>query len=130
MTFPLATAPSKAQQPTLQASLPPPPAASKQSAEGALRRRASTDRRPSEAARSDSAGRTEVQSVARSGPSVTQSSLPPAAQHLCLVLDITARKPRRIGKYVMGKQLGKGAFGTVRLGKDPATGKTLNLSCA
>ena len=55
---------------------------------------------------------------------MTQSNLPPAAQHLCLLMDITARKPRRIGKYIMGKQLGKGAFGTVRLGKDPATGQT------
>ena len=128
MTFPLATslaqkAQQQQQQPPPQSSAPQPPA-SKSAVDGALRRRASTDRRASEAARSDSAGRLEALSVARSGPSVTASSFPPAAQHLCLLLDITAQKPRRIGKYILGKQLGKGAFGTVRLGKDPATGES------
>ncbi len=116
MTFPLATAAASAQK-------APQPAAGKSPVEVSLRRRASTDRRASEAARFEAA-RAEAQSVAKSGPSVSQSSLPPAAQHLCLLLDITAHKPRRIGKFIVGKQLGKGAFGTVRLGKDPTTGET------
>ncbi|KAK9844245.1 hypothetical protein WJX84_005197 [Apatococcus fuscideae] len=83
---------------------------------------------PVEPPKSDSAGKTESPgkpespATIKSGPSRTHSVMPPAAQHLCLLLDITARKPRRIGKYIMGKQLGRGAFGTVRLGKDPATG--------
>ncbi|KAK9825760.1 hypothetical protein WJX74_005153 [Apatococcus lobatus] len=142
VSFPLATAASSslkspqqpqqlALQPQVQPQIPASPTV-KATTEAALKRRASTDRRsstgPVEPPKSDSAGKTESPgkpespATIKSGPSRTHSVMPPAAQHLCLLLDITARKPRRIGKYIMGKQLGRGAFGTVRLGKDPATG--------
>ena len=139
VSFPLATATSTSQKSLQQPQqLPqqPQPLSSptvKATTEAALKRRASTDRRssiaPSEPPRLDSTGKLESPgkpespAITKSGPSRTHSAMPVAAQHLCLLMDITARKPRRIGKYIMGKQLGRGAFGTVRLGKDPATGE-------
>lgn len=124
MSFPLASTTASGQKaPQLQqpAALAPPPV-SRSSPEDRLRRRASTDRRASIVD-------LEGQVTSRSGSASLPPSLPPAAQHLCLLLDITARKPKRIGKYIVGKQLGKGAFGTVRLGKDSATGTFPAFPC-
>ena len=44
---------------------------------------------------------------------------------LCCVVDITAQRLRRIvgGKYVLGKVIGQGAFGLVRIGKNVSTGE-------
>lgn len=42
--------------------------------------------------------------------------------HLCIIVNITATKPKRAGKYVLGKVLGKGSFGTVRVGQNTLTG--------
>ena len=47
--------------------------------------------------------------------------------HLCIVMDITSNKPKKVGKYLLGKILGKGAFGTVRLGQNTATGAPPHL---
>ena len=49
-------------------------------------------------------------------------SLISGVPHLCVVLDITSAKPKKVGKYLMGKILGKGSFGTVRLGQNTVTG--------
>jgi PAS domain S-box-containing protein len=46
-----------------------------------------------------------------------------AAPHLLLVVDINAMRPRRIGKYILGKVLGQGASGMVRLGRHTGTGE-------
>ena len=42
---------------------------------------------------------------------------------LCLVVDITAARLKRVGKYVLGKVIGQGAFGLVRIGKNLQTGE-------
>lgn len=41
---------------------------------------------------------------------------------LCLLVDVTASKLKRIGRYNMGRIIGKGAFGTVRLAMSAQTG--------
>ena len=47
--------------------------------------------------------------------------------HLCVVINITATKPKKAGKYLMGKVLGKGSFGTVRVGQNTVTGEAPGL---
>ncbi|KAF8065890.1 OSK3 [Scenedesmus sp. PABB004] len=48
---------------------------------------------------------------------------PPAApaRRLLLLLPVTSTRPRRVGKYVLGRVLGSGASGVVRLGRNTAT---------
>lgn len=46
-------------------------------------------------------------------------------QVLVLLADVTSARLRRLGKYVMGKVVGQGASGVVRMGKNPATGEGL-----
>lgn len=41
---------------------------------------------------------------------------------LLLVADVTSTRLRKLGKYVVGKVLGQGASGVVRVGKNPQTG--------
>ncbi len=41
---------------------------------------------------------------------------------LCVVVDVTASRLKRVGKYVLGKVIGAGAFGLVRVGKSTVTG--------
>ncbi|CAD7702489.1 unnamed protein product, partial [Ostreobium quekettii] len=38
-------------------------------------------------------------------------------QMLSVVVEVTSSRPRRIGKYLMGRTIGQGASGVVRLGK-------------
>ena len=45
--------------------------------------------------------------------------------HLLLVADVTSSRLKRLGKYVVGKVLGQGASGIVRVGKNPATGAAM-----
>ena len=40
---------------------------------------------------------------------------------LLVLADVTSQKLRRLGKYVVGKVVGQGASGVVRMGKNPAT---------
>jgi len=40
---------------------------------------------------------------------------------LLFVIDITSQRLKRLGKYVVGKVVGQGASGVVRLGKNPVT---------
>lgn len=42
-------------------------------------------------------------------------------QHLCVIMDITTTRHKRVGKYIMGKVVGTGASGTVRKGKNTQT---------
>lgn len=44
-------------------------------------------------------------------------------QHLMIVINTTASRPRKIGKYLLGRVLGQGASGVVRIGKNTATGE-------
>ncbi|KAK9815615.1 hypothetical protein WJX72_006892 [[Myrmecia] bisecta] len=48
-------------------------------------------------------------------------------QHLCILVDVTSNKQKRIGRYAMGKVIGKGAFGIVRLGQNTATGEKVAI---
>jgi hypothetical protein len=41
---------------------------------------------------------------------------------LVLVMDITATRLKRIGKYMLGKVVGQGASGMVRMGRNTSTG--------
>jgi hypothetical protein len=41
---------------------------------------------------------------------------------LLLLADVTSQRLKRLGKYVMGRVLGQGASGVVRVGKNPSTG--------
>ena len=43
-------------------------------------------------------------------------------------MDITATRLKRIGKYMLGKVLGQGASGMVRMGRNTSTGKTSVLT--
>jgi hypothetical protein len=49
-----------------------------------------------------------------------------APQVLVLVLDVTQQRPKRLGKYLMGKVLGQGASGLVRMGKNTTNGEELD----
>jgi hypothetical protein len=42
---------------------------------------------------------------------------------LLVIADVTSQRLKRLGKYVVGKVLGQGASGVVRMGKNPATGE-------
>lgn len=41
---------------------------------------------------------------------------------LCLLTEITSSKQRRVGKYQLGRVIGRGASGVVRMGRDTQTG--------
>jgi len=45
-------------------------------------------------------------------------------RHLCIVMDVTRQHLKKIGKWTMGKVIGRGGQGVVRLGRDP-TGEVL-----
>jgi len=47
---------------------------------------------------------------------------PPALERLLLVVDVTAAALKRVGDYELGRQIGRGAFGTVRMGRRVDTG--------
>lgn len=62
-------------------------------------------------------------SPAASGPLPdTAPAAAPSFSQLCLLVDVTASKLKRIGRYNMGRIIGKGAFGTVRLALSTQTG--------
>jgi hypothetical protein len=42
------------------------------------------------------------------------------------VSDVTSTRPKRVGKYLLGKILGQGASGVVRVGKNTATGEAIS----
>jgi hypothetical protein len=46
-------------------------------------------------------------------------------QQLLLLMDITSSTAKRLGKYTLGRVLGAGASGLVRIGKNTATGVLL-----
>eukprot|EP00878_Enallax_costatus_P023670 GHUV01025198.1.p1 GENE.GHUV01025198.1~~GHUV01025198.1.p1 ORF type:complete len:812 (+),score=246.94 GHUV01025198.1:450-2885(+) len=60
-------------------------------------------------------------------PSSQQQQLRRAQHHLVLLVNITAKRPHRVGKYYMGRVLGQGASGIVRLGKNTATGELVAI---
>lgn len=45
-----------------------------------------------------------------------------ALTNLCLLVDVTASKLKRVGRYNLGRVVGRGAFGVVRLGQNTQTG--------
>ena len=53
-----------------------------------------------------------------------------ALMHLCLLVDVTASKLKRVGRYTLGRVVGRGAFGVVRLGQNTQTGAALASSHA
>lgn len=61
-------------------------------------------------------------SPAASGPLPEQAPSATSFTQLCLLVDVTASKLKRIGRYNMGRIIGKGAFGTVRLAMSTQTG--------
>ena len=48
----------------------------------------------------------------------------PAQTQLCLLVDVTASKLKRVGRYQLGRVVGRGSFGVVRLGQNTQTGPT------
>ena len=48
-------------------------------------------------------------------------------EHLWLVTDVTAQQPEIVGRYQLGRLLGVGAFGSVRLAKLLSTGARLSF---
>lgn len=61
-----------------------------------------------------------------SEPSATLSIGSSQAATVLLLVDVTAN-PQWIGSCLVGKQIGKGAFGTVYLGKEASTGNAANF---
>lgn len=59
---------------------------------------------------------------------VTPSRKQPAKYALCLIVDITTSRLKRVGKYVLGRVIGTGAFGLVRIGRNQQTGVCVRLS--
>lgn len=53
----------------------------------------------------------------------------PALTQLCLLVDVTASKLKRVGRYNLGRVVGRGAFGVVRLGQNTQTGAGHIASC-
>ncbi|KAL3139144.1 hypothetical protein ABBQ32_005929 [Trebouxia sp. C0010 RCD-2024] len=51
----------------------------------------------------------------------------PALTNLCLLVDVTASKLKRVGRYNLGRVVGRGAFGVVRLGQNTQTGETVAI---
>ena len=47
----------------------------------------------------------------------------PTQTQLCLLVDVTASKLKRVGRYTLGRVVGRGAFGVVRLGQNTQTGR-------
>ena len=75
------------------------------------------------------------QTGAKQGSSAAESSAAaaspaaPALTQLCLLVDVTASKLKRVGRYNLGRVVGRGAFGVVRLGQNTQTGADSNGSC-
>lgn len=53
----------------------------------------------------------------------------PALTQLCLLVDVTASKLKRVGRYNLGRVVGRGSFGVVRLGQNTQTGAGHIASC-
>ena len=43
-------------------------------------------------------------------------------EHMWILVDVTARDPEIVGRYQLGRLLGSGAFGAVRIAKNLSTG--------
>lgn len=54
-------------------------------------------------------------------PLISDSLVTTTNHHLCVIMDITTTRHKRIGKFIMGKVVGTGASGTVRKGKNTQT---------
>lgn len=50
------------------------------------------------------------------------STFPLPSCIMCCVLDVTTATLARIGSYSVGRVIGQGTYGTVRIGRDDATG--------
>lgn len=71
----------------------------------------------------DQASPSSKQGSTLEGPS--SGAVPgPALTNLCLLVDVTASKLKRVGRYNLGRVVGRGAFGVVRLGQNTQTGVT------
>ena len=68
-------------------------------------------------------------SPSASGPLPEQAPSTTSFTQLCLLVDVTASKLKRIGRYNMGRIIGKGAFGTVRLAASIQTGALVASHC-
>jgi len=85
----------------------------------------------SNAAQSSKAEQTGAKqgSSAADSPAAAASPAAPALTQLCLLVDVTASKLKRVGRYNLGRVVGRGAFGVVRLGQNTQTGDVPNGSC-
>nr|AML77961.1 putative LOV domain-containing protein [Dunaliella salina] len=54
-------------------------------------------------------------------PLMPQGRLGSTQQTLCILVDITATRLKRVGKYALGKVIGSGSYGIVRIGKNTAS---------
>jgi len=68
-------------------------------------------------------------SSAADSPAAAASPAAPALTQLCLLVDVTASKLKRVGRYNLGRVVGRGSFGVVRLGQNTQTGAVPNGSC-
>eukprot|EP00899_Mesostigma_viride_P000607 jgi/Mesvir1/10547/Mv21778-RA.2 len=48
-------------------------------------------------------------------------------RHLCLYVDITCARQKRVGKYILGRVVGRGASGTVYVAKSSSSGETVAI---
>lgn len=81
-----------------------------------------------QSSRAEQTGAKQGSSAAES-PAAAASPAAPALTQLCLLVDVTASKLRRVGRYNLGRVVGRGAFGVVRLGQNTQTGIFANGSC-
>eukprot|EP00898_Chlorokybus_atmophyticus_P008981 jgi/Chlat1/9084/Chrsp96S08369 len=48
-------------------------------------------------------------------------------RHLCMYADVTSTRQKRVGKYLLGRVVGKGASGTVHVGRNTHTNETVAI---